>query len=265
MLVELWGASNVLGLTLPGTPLGYIFLLIETVLLIGAIFLLSSIFSARFMQKWQWTVSLSIAGLITSQLSPIFFSFTDQPLTPFSVFPLLLAAALLDPLSVVIVGLFTGLGMALGQTHTLFDLIHFAFTGLIAFSLMQQRYIGRVYQLMRQPILTGGISMIAAAFLQGIGAFFNATPNAFLARLDHALYQSQNAFYPFLAAGLIGGILLFATLKGMPNLHPKQTLIPSPARRSLRKQLITNFSAFSLFLTILLVTVVFNLSVSVSR
>ena len=61
MLVELWGASNVLGLTLPGTPLGYIFLLIETVLLIGAIFLLSSIFSARFMQKWQWTVSLSIA------------------------------------------------------------------------------------------------------------------------------------------------------------------------------------------------------------
>lgn len=265
MLVELWGASDAFRLTLPGSPLGYILLFIETILIGTVLFVVTKIPPVRHPQRWQWTLALSLAGFITSQLFPIFFPFTSQPLTPFSVLPLLLAATILDPFAVIIVGAMTGLGQGLGQTHQLFDIYHFAITGLVAYVFMRQRYIGRLYNLCRHPVVSGLLSMIGPAVLLGIATFANAADGNSLTALDQALYQGNNALFLFLIEGLIGGTLLFIILQALPNLRPRQTHIPSPARRSLRKQLLGNFFAFSLFLTLLLVTVVFNLSINVSR
>ena len=54
-------------------------------------------------------------------------------------------------------------------------------------------------------------------------------------------------------------------LRWLPTLRPRKTLIPSPTQRSLRRRLIGNFMAFSIFITFVVMAVVFYLSNSVSR
>ncbi|KAA3661757.1 MAG: HAMP domain-containing protein, partial [Chloroflexi bacterium] len=266
MLGELWGTGNLFRLALPDTFLGYFLLLIDIIFLAAILlhFSRKTSFNSIF-EKWQWVLGLSLAGFITSQLLPIPLPFTNQSLTPFSVFPLLLAASFLNPLAVLIVGAATGLGQSLGQTNQLFDVFHFAFTGLLAALLLQQPFIGRLYHFLRHPIVSGSISMILPAFLLGLSTLVISEAGFSLAALDQSLYTSNNALLLFLFEGFINGVLVLIILKWLPNLRPRQTLIPSPTQRSLRRQLIGNFLAFSIFITIVVMAVVFNLSISVSR
>ncbi len=266
MLSELWGTGNLISLALPGTPLGYFLLLIDLFILGTILAYFSKKLSfTKIIEKWQWVFGLSLAGFITSQLLPIPLPFTNQHLTPFSVFPLILAAAFLNPLAVMIVGAMTGLGQSLGQTHQLFDIFHFALTGLLVALLLQQRFMGRLYHFLRHPIVSGSIGMMLPAFLLGLSTFAISKAGFSLAALDQALYTSNNALTPFLMEGFINGGLVLIILKWLPNLRPRQILIPSPTQRSLRGQLIGNFLAFSIFITIVVMAAVFNLSVSVSR
>lgn len=265
MLVELWGASERVGLLRPDNLSQYLLLLLYTLVLAIVFWRTRHAVRSLVQTRWRWLIGLSLGGLLASQLLPLRLPFSTQPLTLFTAVPLLLTAILLHPVAAAIVGLFTGLGQALGQSHHLFDLFHFAFAGYLAAILMQQRYIGRVYEWLRQPLLTGPISMGAAAFLVGTAIFVGSTAPRRLIALDQSLVATSNTFWVFLLEGLIGGALVMIILRALPELRPRQTYIPSPTQRSLRSRLLGNFLLFSFVLTVLLITVVYNLSVVVSR
>ncbi|MCP5098658.1 MAG: hypothetical protein GY943_24165, partial [Chloroflexi bacterium] len=265
MLVGLLGASEANGLALPDRTLGYIFIILAIFLLGFIIYKHQKPVRKAFFEQWKWLVTLSIAGFITAQLAPLQLPFSVQPLTPFSIVPLLLAATFLHPVSLIIIGLATGLGEAVSQTHQYLTIFNFAFVGYFAAHLMQQRYQGRPFQWLRHPVTVGVIGMIGAASLNGLAQFANTNATGNLAALDQALYSANNAFGMFIIEGIIGGILVLIILRGIPNLRPSPRLIPAPTHRSLRGRLLGNFLVFSAILTILVMALVFNLSISVSR
>ncbi|MCA9971866.1 MAG: HAMP domain-containing protein, partial [Anaerolineales bacterium] len=186
-------------------------------------------------------------------------------LTLFTAVPFLLAGILFNPAVALIAGLFSGLGQALGQTHALFDLFHMAFAAWLAAAWMQQRFTGRLYAWLRQPILSGALATSLVALLIGLATFVDIDAAAGnLAALDLALSTANSNFWPLLIEGAFGGGLAMLVLMGLPQLRQTPQLVPPPEKRSLRRYLLTTFIRFATLLTVLLVTVVFNLSINVS-
>ena len=259
MLVESWGVSDISGLALFNTSLG-IFIFIVYLGITGILlFNHKQYLGKKLFHQWRWLIALSVAGWITSQLFPLTLPFSSHPLMIFAAVPLLLAASILNPIGVMIVGGMTGLGHAFNW----FYLFNFAFAGWIAHYFLQQRYMGSGYRWLRHPIVAGGLSMITAAILIGVSEF--GANSSIELSADHALFLSGTAFWLFLIEGVVGGGLLLVIFRGLPHLRPIGTLIPSPAQRSLRGRLLGNFLGFSFILSVLLITAVYNISISVSR
>jgi len=223
-------------------------------------------------------VVLSAAGLITSQLFPIPLFFENQlapaaaaqnPMTvlaPFTAVPLLLAAASLNPLAVLGVGLFTGLGTALGQTHELLAIFHGGFTAVLAYGLLRQHYQGRLFRWLRLPVVSGPLSLVALAIPVGLAAFVGAAGLvSTLTAVDLAISTATANVLPLLLEGLLGGVIVMLILLGVPQLAPTpRPLTPTPWQRSLRYRLLTNFVLFVGLVLILMVFVVYNVAVTVS-
>lgn len=277
MPFELWGATNNLGLFLPDRPLGYSLL---TFYLLGFIYLLylhRTDFAKLTSRQWIGFVLLAILSFITSQLFPIHFEFNDQlaplsvaqnPVTTlalFSAVPFLLAGALLNPVAALLVGAMNGIGHSLGQSHQVFDIFHFAFVAYLAAGWLQQNYLGRLSEIVRQPLVSGIVSNGSAILLIALAVFVSAERSASnLAALDLALSTASANLWPLLIEGAVGGAIVTFILQALPQLRPIAKLVPSPPQRNLRKRLLNNFVRFALLLTVLLLTVVFNISVYVS-
>ena len=228
MLVGILGANEANELTLPEQTLGYFLLIFAISLLAFVFYQHRTSLRSTFSEQWKWIVGLSIAGFITAQLAPLRLPFSDHTLTLFSIVPLLLGAAFLHPVSLVVIGLFTGLGEALSETHQLLTIFNFALIGYLVALLMQQRYQGRPFQVLRHPITVGIISMIAAASLNGIVQFASTSTSSYLTALDRALYSAANALSIFTIEGIVGGLLVVVILRGLPQLRPTPRLIPIP-------------------------------------
>jgi hypothetical protein len=273
---DLWGVSGAVGIGLPDRLLAYLLLLIYSAVLIYLLYEYYHFFRRTTRRQWQYTALLAIAAFILSQFLPIRMAFNNQlaplfavqnPVTvliPFAAAPILLAAAILNPLSALVVGAAGGLGQALGQTHQLFSIFHYAFAGLLTGISLQQNYRGQLAKWARHPVSGGAISMAVISILIGIATYAgyasltNGEEN--LIAVDLALSTGSANFWPLLLEGAFGGFIVWLILRGMPYLRPAQPLIPSPSQRSLRRRLISNFLRFAALLTVLLVTTVFNLS-----
>ena len=242
MPVSLWGVSREVLLNLPNRAVGYLLLL----LCVGFFAYLAFYFRPnyrRFSRKqWLWTAALSLSGLFTSQLLPLHFQFASPPVAelPASAamllggIPLLLAGVVLGPAGALLVGAFTGLGTALGQTHQLFAVFWGAFTAVSIAFLLQQNYIGKIYHWLRQPWLAGLMSGLLLTILSGFGAFAAASVSG-LSALDQALVVATANFWPRLLEGVVAGGVVTFILRNVPDLRPSQSLIPPPTRRSLQK------------------------------
>ncbi|HEX6385380.1 MAG TPA: hypothetical protein VF177_11970, partial [Anaerolineae bacterium] len=270
MPFELWGASETFGVVPPDRLSAYGLYLLYSLLLTYAVYRYRAGFRSMSTRQWGWTLGLALASFVTSQLFPIYLPFPATPglaasLALFAAIPYLLAGAILNPAAAFVVGAAGGLGRALGQTHQLFDVFHFAFAALLAAVLMQQWYTGRLYAWLRQPAISGALANIAAAFLAGLAAFFSAEAGATAAAaLDMAIATASATFWPLLLEGLVGGALVGLILRALPHLRPAQPLVPSPAQRSLSRRLLSHFAGFAVLLILLLVTAVYLLSISVS-
>ncbi|MAT99769.1 MAG: hypothetical protein CL608_21730 [Anaerolineaceae bacterium] len=271
MPVSLWGVSREVSLNLPSRAVGYLLLLFCAALFIYLAYYFRSNYQ-RFSQKqWLWTGALSLAGLITSQLLPLRFPFTSPPVAELpnsaamllGAIPLLLAGVVLGPPGAVLVGVFTGLGTTLGQTHQLFDIFWGAFTAVSIAFLLQQNYIGPVYHWLRQPWVAGLLSGLLLTIFSGFGGFAAASV-AGLSALDQALVVATANFWPRLLEGVVAGVVVTVVLRNMPDLRPSQSLIPPPTRRSLQKRLQLNYFTFAALLILLSITIVYNLAISVS-
>lgn len=274
---ELWGATDVLALTFPSSLLEYVLLALYGLILAYVLYRYRDNFGELKLQQWALVIGLSLVSFLVSQLFPIRFSFDDQlsplsvaqnpvtTLTLFAAAPFLLAGAVFNPIAALIVGLFSGLGRALGQTHHVYTLFHFAFAAVLAAACLQQNYFGRIYQWLRHPVISGAASTASVTVLLGLATFATSDVSASnLASLDLALSTAAANFWPLLIEGAVGGGIVSVTLMGLPHLRPQRAFIPSPAQRSLRRRLLTNFAVFALLLTVLLAGVVFHLSVRVS-
>lgn len=270
---DLWGVSEAVGMGLPDRLLATLLLLVYGAILAYFIYEYAYLFRQTSRRQWQYTALLIVAALLLSQFLPIRITFNNQlaplftvqnPVTvliPFAAVPLLLAAAILNPLSALIVGAAGGLGQALGQTHQLFSVFHYAFAGLVAGSFLQQNYRGQLAKWLRHPVSGGAASVAIITIFIGIATYVSTDASADnLIAVDLALSTASANFWPLLLEGAFGGFIVWLILRGMPHLRPEQSLIPSPFQRSLRKRLLSNFLRFAALLTVLLVTTVFNLS-----
>lgn len=278
MPLELWGAAGAIRLSLPSHPAAYLLLLFYTGLL-GAIFYACRADFARMTRRdWGITAVLLPIALLVSQFLPIPLPFADQlspvaaaqnPITvfvPFAAVPLLLAAASLPRPSALLVGLVTGLGVSLGQTGQLFDLFHLAFAAALASLFVQQHYLGRLFQWLRQPVIAGALSFVVLAVPMGLAAFAGAVDQvSSLAAVDLALSTATANLLPLLLQGLLGGGIVSLLVLGLPQLAlPRRPLVPTPWQRSLRYRLLTNFALFVGLMLVLLVFVVYNVAVNIS-
>ncbi len=271
MPVNLWGVSRELSLNLPNRAVGYLLLLFCIALFVYLIRHFRPHAQRFTRQQWVWTAALSLAGLFTSQLLPLRFSFASSPVVELpesaamllSAIPLLLAGIVVGPAGALIVGAFTGLGVTLGQTHQLVDIFWGVFTAVSLAYLLQQHYSGQIYHWLRQPWVVGLLGGLLFTLLSGIGTFANVEVSG-LAALDQALVVASANFWLRLLEGLVAGGVVMFVLRNVPNLRPSHPLIPPPTRRSLQKRLQLNYFAFAALLILLSITVVYNLAISVS-
>ncbi|MCP4419241.1 MAG: HAMP domain-containing protein [Chloroflexi bacterium] len=271
MLLNLWGVSGNVSLDLPSRAVGYLFLLLCFSLFAYLIFRYRSIYP-RFSQKqWVWIITLSLAGLLTSQLFPLRLPFASPPVAALpgsaamllGFVPLLLAGLVLGIPGALLVGAFTGLGFSLGQSHQLFEIFFWAFTAVFSAKLLQQHFNGRLYHWLRQPLVAGGLAGLLLTLFSGIGTLVASNVTG-LSAFDQALVVATANFWPRLLEGLLAGGVVTFILRSVPDLRPSQPLIPPPTRRSLQKRLQLNYFAFASLLILLSITVVYNLAISVS-
>jgi PAS domain S-box-containing protein len=276
MPFELWGATNRIGVAWPDRLSGYLVLVVYSLLFLYAVYAHRTTFQQLKSRQWNGLLALALVAFVCSQLFPIQITLDSQLaplaqvqnpvtfLTLLSAVPLLLAGLLYGP-AALLVGTAAGLGQSLGQTHQLFDIFHFAFAAVIAGRWLRQNYIGRYYYWLRQPLLAGLLSFGLIALLVGLATLVSVDASASqLATLDLALSTANASFIPLLLEGLVGGLVVTFLLRGIPDLRPRQALVPSPEQRSLSTRLLNNFIRFAVLLSVLLVTIVFNLSVQVS-
>ena len=278
MPFNLWGATRTIGIGLPNRPLGYILLLLYLAFFGYLLYTHRNQFKQFTSTQLYRLIGLCFLALLTSQLFSITITPNNQlpplalarnPIIAINLLaaaPFLLAGVLLNPLAALIVGFFSGLGRALGQTHQFFDLFHFAFAALLAAYTLRQTYAGRVFEWLRIPVISGALTISSVSILLGLAALGTVdAPVSYLAALDLALSTISANFVVLLLEGAIGGLIVMILFIGLPQLRPRRgTLIPSPPQRSLKTNLLFNFVLFAVALIVILVAVVFRFSIVVS-
>lgn len=202
---QLWGVTGSIGFRLPQGLSGYLLLLSYALLLAYVIYFLRRDFKKLTVRQWIVVAGLATLSLLVSQLFPLRVSRDPEIiLTLFAAVPFLLAGAVLNPAAALLVGLSTGLGRGLGQTHYLFDLFHFAFAALLAAFLMQQNYIGKPYRWLRHPVASGALAHATLASLTLVATFVTASPGAgFLIALEEGLFAASSAFFSLCIQGAL--------------------------------------------------------------
>ncbi len=266
MPFELWGATGTYGLVVPDNLPGYLLLFVYSLLLAYFLYRFYLGFYRLSSRQWLVIIGLSFLSFFVSQLFPLFVSQNPEfTLTLFAAFPYLLAGAIFNPAVALITGLFSGLGRSLGQSHTLFDIYHFAFAAVLAAMLMRQNYLGRFFSLIRFPIISGALANASIVILKLLANLVSGSVgDGYIKTLDQSLYATSADFLSLFVEGAVGGTIVFLLLIGLPHLRPKMTLVLPPKELSLRNRLLNNFMLFAISLTILLVAVVFILSINVS-
>ncbi|MCI0396396.1 MAG: ATP-binding protein, partial [Chloroflexi bacterium] len=278
MPFELWGATTAPRLMLPERPLGYILLAAYSLVLLLAVYRYRLHIRHLSGRQWLLTLALSLGTLIFSQLLLIPLRSDNQlpplgsaqnplaTLAPLGAVLFVLAGALLNPAAALFVGLSSGLGRALWQSHQILDPFQWGFAALLTASLLEQNYAGRLYRWLRQPALAGPVGTLFILPLVGLAAFAYADASAGpLAALDLAISTTQAHLLPLLVEGALGGLIVTLLQVGLPQLRrAPYPLVPSPPNQSLNSRLLTNFVLFASLLTVLLIIVGFNLALRVS-
>lgn len=257
MPVKLWGASDAIAIGLPGGWQAYFVLTLYLVLTGYFLYVYRARLHTAFAYQRKWIIGLALTAFITAQLFPIDFSFRTplidgQPvaaLVLFAFIPVLLASAILHPAAAFVVGLCSGLGRALGQTHSVLDVFMMGFTAVSLALLMQQNFRGRVYQWLREPLVAALIGTFLLTILTTITAYVSL-PLEGLSALDRAFVVTRYCFWAFLLGNLLAGLVVMGVLRAKPELIPARTLVPPPTQTSLRYRLIAYYTIFAIIVIV---------------
>ncbi len=269
-----WGVSQALDLVLPDTLLEWLLLFCYTALFLALLFRDRRNLQQFSLRKWAGWLALGILALVASQLfpvslNPVAIPFSSTETDPHTIallaaVPSLLAGVVLGPGPALLVGMSAGLGQALGQSHALFDLYHYAFAAWLAGTLMHIRYDGRRYAVLRMPVVSGTLSQGSIALMAGFTAFLLGGAATLLSRSDMAFAAVGRDILPLLVEGFFGGIVVTMILLVMPAWRSGKELVPNPGQRSVRNYLLSNLLLFSTAVLLVVLAATFVIAQFVS-
>lgn len=216
-----------------------------------------------------WFFGLCVATAVTTTIFatvlPIRFADGFLLFSLFSAVPIILSAAILPRVPTFIIGLITGAIITVTVTHGIYDVFHFGLAALAISWLFTQPYAGRFYELLRNPIVAGMIGMGVTAVLTSITLFFTEMDSGRLLALDTATFVLGQTIILRLFEGFFGGVIVWIIQMWLPEIQPKREKILPPFEKSLRNRLLWDLIIFSSVLSVVVLTLVYNLSVYVSR
>ncbi len=270
MPFRLWGAAEDVALRGPTGWPAYLLLALYTLVVLLLLYRFRDTWRALDRRQWATLGLLGAAAFITSQLLAVPWNWNnpallEQPalmaVSLLAPAPYLLAGAMLNPAAAVVVGLVSGLGRALGQTHSLFDIPQIGIAAGLAAILMVQTYRGRLFRALRLPVVAAVAGQILLAFMGGLTVMAQALPRAtVLGALDLGLFVGFHSLLPLLVEGLASGALVTAIIYLLPGLQPDRGVKPSPIGRSLQNYMTASYFWFAAVLVLLSASAVFLLS-----
>jgi PAS domain S-box-containing protein len=271
MPVQLWGATEAPRLLMPQRPVLALLLLLIYGLALGWLFYQQRPVLSRLSRRQGVVLgALSLAAAISVHLYVISVTFpgllprpgvAQNPQTVLALvaaIPLVFAAAYLPAPLALLAGLAAGLSRALWQSHQVFDLLYFSLATALMATLLQQRYRGRMYALLRDPLVASLLGLTLPFPLLGLAAITYASSSVdALVALDWGLSMTWAHLLPLALEALIAGFVLRAVWL-VAELRPERgSLVSSIAGRSLRTRLLANFLVLAIVVGSLLVMIVF--------
>lgn len=270
MPFETWGAATDWGLNGPGDAVSLALIVLLAVLNLVLLVHYHRAFGRMTAAQWVGTAALAAAGFVCSWLFPLPTPWQDpalsgQPMLTtvnlLSAVPILLAGVMFNPGAALIVGLVTGLGHGLSQTHSLFDIFNYGLGAWLAGVLLGQVFAGRFFGAMRWPIVGGPVALGSMGLLVGLEVFARLmVPAGVLAALDMAQFVGAYAFLVLMVEGFAGGALVSALVLLLPQIRGARGRAPSPFGRGLQNYMTASFFSFTVLLLLLSAGAVFALS-----
>src|SRR5512143_11609 len=251
---------------LPVRPEGWIILAFYG--LITAIILISwrSTFTRLSSRRWLMFGALIAATFIFCNVLVWYFPITDLPPLPNSPqSATILGTPLLSGISslLAIIWLDAGPGLVLsllgalllsgfssGQFTLRYEVVMF---GCLAGYALRQNYHGRLYSILRQPIIVGPLAaMLSWPFM--LPSFYSFMPGDALPALNTAWPLFLSAWWPTVIAGLIAGLIAQVALLILPAWRkPLAGQSVPPWARSLNRRVLYSLIPFGVVLIVVLV------------
>jgi PAS domain S-box-containing protein len=221
-------------------------------------------------RRWLLLGGLTAAAFVLCNVFVWYFPITDLPPLPNSpqsanilATPLLsgvcilLAIVWLDAGPALALSLLSGFllaGFNSGQFTLRFEIVAF---GATAASLMRQNYQGRLYAIVRQPIIAGPLAAIVTwPFM--LPSFYSYIPGEALPALNTAWPLFISGWWPTLIAGIVAGLIAQLALALLPVLRlPLAGRSVPPWARSLNRRMLYILIPFG---AVLIVTLVYAVS-----
>src|SRR5512138_613843 len=264
-----WISELNFSIQFPLRPEGLILLGIYLLATLVVLFVLRR--SILSMRRREWLIFLALGVLtlilsITLPLRPHAPDFQPVPNLPqdtatpaaplLAAVPLLLAALWLGMGPAVLLSAFSALlqaGLQSGQITQRYEVIAY---GLVASFFIDQYYRGKLAALLRRPLFASLCgSLVAWAMM--LPSFFVYTPGRALEALNYAWPLYLAAFPPNLTQGFVCGLLVEIVNAIWPQLRRRKLIAQDPVwSRTLGRQLLIPFIAYTLIVMVLLLTVV---------
>jgi PAS domain S-box-containing protein len=168
----------------------------------------------------------------------------------FAAFPWLLAAGVLGMLPAALIGLVSGITLALGDTHSPFTPLEITLLAILVSAMVRQRYRTPVFKLLRHPLVAAVLAALIYPLIYIFGAACMADGDLAI-RLDYAITH-------FVAnSAAVGGMLLVAgaIAETVAMAFPAAwsgsgTLQPSPVERSLSTRFLYSLAPLAVILVV---------------
>ncbi len=176
---------------------------------------------------------------------------TIQPfLNTFAALPIMLAALLLGLTQTTIIGLASGITLAVWTTHNPYTPLEVVLVSLLAYAAFKQRFRTREFRILRNPLMTGAILAVIYS-LVFIYSNFLFVDGSLASRIDYA-FSLVTAELPVIAIEfLLAGAFtwLIGNLIGLKPLTAEQTQ-PSPWEHSLPTRIIYSLAPLAVLLLV---------------
>lgn len=178
---------------------------------------------------------------------------SGSALVLFAALPWVLAAGLLGPAPAAILGLFSGLLLALWGTHSPFTPLETSLLAVLISLFLRQRYRTRLFHLLRHPLAAAALVALCYPVLFFINTLFLAG-GSIANRLDYAIthvgFAALAMGVPLLLAGVFAQVIAIFLSEDWGGKAP---WLPSPAERRLETRFLFSMAplAFILFTLLL--------------